>query len=133
MQEKELPDGSVEVQLRLPIEVTARDVAIRFNAAMKNTPGYEGYEATVVDGQVHIVDKLKELEDRFLGGIPKGELLVFAGHAGVGKTHVKSLIESINTIEARAVDISMAPDTSPKAKAQQLRKNVLGRKQGRWS
>lgn len=130
MQEKELPDGSVEVQLRLPIEIGPREVAIRFNTMMKQTPGYEGYEATVVDGQVHIVDKLHELEGKFLAGIPKGELMVFCGEAGVGKSR---LMEAIADIEARVVDIDLLHDTSPKAKAQQLRKNVLGRKQGRWS
>lgn len=50
----EMHEEYVDVQLRLPIEVSARDVAIRFNAAMKGTPGYEGYEAAVINGEVHI-------------------------------------------------------------------------------
>lgn len=128
----EMHEEYVDVQLRLPIEVSARDVAIRFNAAMKGTPGYEGYEATVINGEVHIVDKLKELEGKFLGGIPKGELMIF-GAGGGGKSHMKQLIEGIAQIEANVVDIGLMPDTSPKAKAQQLRKNVLGPKKGRWA
>lgn len=74
------------------------------------------------------------------GGLPMGEIFVFgSGNGGYSSYarqidyHSTTKLAAMLTSAVAEGDYTIGVDNVPKEKARQLRRNVLGKKKGRWS
>ena len=83
-------------------------------------------------------DVVKRVEGS-TGGFPMGEVFVFGSGRDTGRSlqHSTARLAAMLSAAAGVAEInaqySIAVDDVPKEKARQLRRNVLGKRKGRWS